>query len=120
MSVRWIISGFVLALATVTAPARDAVADCVPATGAIPSLQGEAQVQDRAAGVRRPAALNEQFCPGDVIHVGERSRAQVTIAGQPNVRLDQNTALRVPSDDDPLIVRLLRAPPTSSAGSRGG
>ena len=60
-----------------------------------------------AAGVWRPAALNEQLCPGDVIHVGERSRVEVTIAGHPNVRLDQNTALRLPGDDQPLIVRLL-------------
>jgi tetratricopeptide (TPR) repeat protein len=107
MSVRSIISGFVLALATVTASAIEAVAECVRAIGAIPSLQGEAQVQAATAGVWRPAALNEQLCPGDVIHVGERSRAQVTIVNQPNVRLDQNTALHLPSDDDPLIVRLL-------------
>ena len=61
----------------------------------------------QAAGVWRPAALNEQLCPGDVIHVGERSRAEVTVVNQPNVRLDQNTALHLPGDDQPLVVKLL-------------
>ena len=78
------------------------------AIGAIPSVQGQAQVQATAAGVWRWASLNEQLCPGDVIHVGERSRAEVTVVNQPNVRLDQNTALRVPdSGDQPLMVKLL-------------
>ena len=54
-----------------------------------------------------PAALNEQLCPGDVIHVGERSRVEVTVVNQPNVRLDQNTALSLAGDDQPLRVRLL-------------
>ncbi len=82
-----------------------AFAECLRAIGAVPSLQGEAQVQ--AAGVWRPAALNEQLCPGDIIHVGERSRAEVTVVNQPNVRLDQNTALHLPGDDQPLVVKLL-------------
>ena len=101
--VRCIVSGCVFAVAAVTASA--ALAECVRPIGAVPSLQGEAQVQ--AAGVWRPAALNEQLCPGDVIHVGERSRAEVTVVNQPNVRLDQNTALHLPGDDQPLVVKLL-------------
>src|SRR5512144_1423520 len=107
MSVRSVISGFVLAVAAVTASAIEATAECVPAIGAVPSLQGEAQVQEGAAGIWRRAALNEQLCPGDIIHVGERSRAEVTITGQLNVRLDQNTALHLPGDDQPLVVKLL-------------
>ncbi len=103
MIVRFLISSCFFAVATVAS----AVAECVRPIGALPSLQGQAMVQDRAAGIWRPAALNEQLCPGDVIHVGERSRIEVTIAGQPNVRLDQNTALRVPSEDNLSIVRLL-------------
>src|SRR5512134_4139641 len=75
--------------------------------GAVPSLQGEAQVQDRATGIWRRAALNEQLCPGDVIQVSELSRVEVTMAGQPNVRLDQKTALPLLPQDQPFIVRLL-------------
>ena len=103
MIVRSLTSGIVLAVSTVMSSA--ALAECLRAIGAVPSLQGEAQVQ--AAGVWRLAALNEQLCPGDVIHVGERSRAEVTVVNQPNVRLDQNTALHLPGDDEPLVVKLL-------------
>ena len=85
---RSIVIGCVFAVAAVTASA--AVAECVRAIGAMPSLQGEAQIQAAAAGVWRPASLNQQLCPGDVIHVGERSRAEVTVVNQPNIRLDQN------------------------------
>jgi tetratricopeptide (TPR) repeat protein len=105
MIFRLLLSGCILAITTLMSSV--ALAQCERPIGAVPSLQGEAQVQDRTAGIWRPAALNEQLCPGDVIHVGERSRVQVTITGQPNVRLDQNTALSLPGDDQPLIVRLL-------------
>ncbi len=103
MIVRCIVNGCLFAVAAVTA--SSARAECLRAIGAVPSLQGEAQVQ--AAGVWRQAALNEQLCPGDVIHVGERSRAEVTVVNQPNVRLDQNTALHLPGEDQPLVVKLL-------------
>ena len=88
------------------ANASTAVAECARAIGAVPSVQGEAQVQD-ATGIFRRAALDEPLCPGDVIHVADRSRVQVAMAGQPNVRLDQNTGLYIPGDDQPLLVRLL-------------
>ena len=103
MIVRCLTSGIVLVVSTVMSWA--AFAECLRAIGAVPSLQGEAQVQ--AAGVWRPAVLNEQLCPGDIIHVGERSRAEVTVVNQPNIRLDQNTALHLPGDDQPLVVKLL-------------
>src|SRR5512134_1466418 len=98
MIVRLLITSCLFAVAMISASA--ASAECVRPIGAVPSLQGEAQVQDRAAGIWRPAALNEQLCPGDVIHVGERSRVQVAVMGQPNIRLDQNTALHLPNGDD--------------------
>ena len=86
---------------------------------------GSSQVQAAAAGVWRRASLNEQLCPGDVIHVGDRSRAEVTVVNQPNVRREQNTALRVPdSGDQPLMVKLLYGaacffrPPSAPADRR--
>jgi ferric-dicitrate binding protein FerR (iron transport regulator) len=98
-------SSIVLAVTTLMSSA--VLAECVQAIGAVPSLQGEVQVQSASTGVWRPAALNEQLCPGEVIHVGERSRVEVTIVNQPNVRLDQNTALSLAGDDQQLQVRLL-------------
>ncbi len=103
MIARSLISGVIIVVSTVMS--SPALAECLRAIGAVPSLQGEAQVQ--AAGMWRQAALNEQLCPGDVIHVGERSRAEVTVVNQPNVRLDQNTALHLPGYDEPFIVKLL-------------
>jgi Flp pilus assembly protein TadD len=105
MIVRVLTSGIVLAVTTVISSA--VAAECVRAIGAVPSLQGEAQVQLASTGVSGPAALNEQLCPGDVIHVGERSRGGVTVVNQTNVRLDQNTALALAGDDQQLQVRLL-------------
>ena len=103
--VRVLTSGIVLAVTTLISSA--VAAECVRAIGAVPSLQGEAQVQLASTGVSGPAALNEQLCPGDVIHVGERSRGGVTVVNQTNVRLDQNTALALGGDDQQLQVRLL-------------
>ena len=105
MIVRVLTSGIVLAMTTLMSSA--VLAECVRAIGAVPSLQGEAQVQLASTGVSGPAALNEQLCPGDVIHVGERSRGGVTVVNQTNVRLDQNTALALAGDDQQLQVRLL-------------
>lgn len=105
MIVRVLTSGIVLAVTTLMSSA--VLAECVRAIGAVSSLQGEAQVQSASTGVSDPAALNEQLCPGDVIHVGDRSRGGVTVVNQPNVRLDQNTALALAGDDQPKQVRLL-------------
>ena len=63
MSVRSVISGFVLAVATVTASAIEAAAECVPAIGAVPSLQGEAQVQAARPGFWRPGGAERTALP---------------------------------------------------------
>ncbi|MGZ9202320.1 MAG: FecR domain-containing protein, partial [Caulobacteraceae bacterium] len=105
MIVRVLTSGSALAM-TLASPA--AWAECIRPIGTIPSLQGEAQVQPASTGGWVPAALNQQLCPGDVIRAGERSRVEVTIVNQPNVRLDQNTALALAGDDQVLQVRLLQ------------
>lgn len=39
----------------------------------------------------QPARLNETYCPGDRIQVGDKSRADVALVNQPVLRLDQNT-----------------------------
>ena len=77
MIVRFLASGIVVAVA---------IADRVNSTGGVrcgrsaPSRRCRAKRRCRTrpvSGVRRRS--NEQLCPGDVIHVGERSRAEVTI-----------------------------------------
>jgi tetratricopeptide (TPR) repeat protein len=57
------------------------------------SVQGSVEVR-RAGEVQwRPAALNDTYCPGDRIQVGDRSRADVTLVNQPVLRLDQGTTI---------------------------
>jgi tetratricopeptide (TPR) repeat protein len=41
----------------------------------------------------QPVKLNDTYCPGDVIRVEERGRADVALVNQPVLRLDQNTTI---------------------------
>lgn len=84
-----------------------ALAQCLRPVGSVPSLQGEAQVQLASTGAWVPATLNQPLCPGDVVRAGNRSRVEVTMVNQPNVRLDQNTALAIGGEGQVLQVKLL-------------
>ena len=52
---------------------------CFPPAGFIRSIQGQVDLK-RAGGEWRPAALDDPLCPGDLIRVGERSRALTVFA----------------------------------------
>jgi tetratricopeptide (TPR) repeat protein len=41
----------------------------------------------------QPVTLNDTYCPGDVIRVQERGRADVALVNQPVLRLDQDTTI---------------------------
>jgi tetratricopeptide (TPR) repeat protein len=57
------------------------------------SVQGSVEVKRVDATQWQPVTLNDTFCTGDRIRVGDRSRADVALANQPVLRLDQNTAI---------------------------
>ncbi|MEJ2684125.1 MAG: TonB-dependent receptor [Candidatus Sulfobium sp.] len=57
------------------------------------SVQGTVQVKRVGETQWQQVKLNETYCPGDVIQVGERSRADVALVNQPVLRLDQNTVI---------------------------
>jgi tetratricopeptide (TPR) repeat protein len=57
------------------------------------SVQGNVEVRRAGQTVSQPARLNDAYCPGDRIQVGERSRADITLVNQPVIRLDQNTTI---------------------------
>src|SRR5574338_18539 len=80
----------ILALVAASGRAR-ALETCFPPAGFIRSLQGQVDLK-RAGGEWRPAALDDPLCPGDVIRVGERSRAETIFANMVQ-RIDQNTTL---------------------------
>jgi len=86
-----------------------AAALCDPWVAKIVSLQGN--VEARRAGQTPPqqARLNEVYCAGDQISVGERSRADVALVNQPVVRLDQNTTLTLGGvKQETSIIQLIR------------
>jgi tetratricopeptide (TPR) repeat protein len=66
---------------------------CDPAVAKMVSVQGSVEVRRAGRTEWRPARLNDIYCPGDRIQVGERSRAEVALASQPLLRLDQNSTI---------------------------
>ena len=57
------------------------------------SVQGNVAVLRAGQSQPQPAQLNETYCPGDRIQVGDKSRADLVLANQPVLRLDQNTLI---------------------------
>jgi tetratricopeptide (TPR) repeat protein len=66
---------------------------CEQWVGKVVSVQGT--VESRRVGETewQPVKLNDTYCPGDVIRVEERGRADVALVNQPVLRLDQNTTI---------------------------
>jgi tetratricopeptide (TPR) repeat protein len=57
------------------------------------SVQGNVEVRRANQTQWQPARLNDTYCSGDRIQVGERSRANVALVNQPIIRLDQNSTI---------------------------
>ena len=57
------------------------------------SVQGNVEVSRAGQTQWQPARLNDTYCAGDRIQVGERSRADIALVNQPVLRLDQNTTI---------------------------
>src|SRR5438034_3950752 len=70
-----------------------AATPCDPPIAQMVSVQGNVVVRRAGQTQSQPARLNETYCPGDRIQVGEKSRADVALVNQPVLRLDQNTVI---------------------------
>jgi tetratricopeptide (TPR) repeat protein len=70
-----------------------AATTCDPPIARMVSVQGNVEVQKAGQTQWQPARLNDTYCAGDRIQVGERSRAAVALINQPVLRLDQNTTI---------------------------
>ena len=81
----------VAAVAMVTSTPARAADGCFPPAGYMRSVQGQVEIK-RGAVDWRPVALDEPLCAGDLIRVGDRSRALAAIANLTQ-RIDQNTTL---------------------------
>src|SRR5512147_2717783 len=70
-----------------------AATPCDPPIARMVSVQGDVEVRRAGQTQSQPARLNDTYCPGDRIQVGERSRSAVALINQPVLRLDQNTPI---------------------------
>lgn len=90
----WWRAGVVLALFfTIARPGITIAAACDPWVAKLVSAQGSVEVRRAGQTQWLPARLNDLYCGGDQVQVGERSRADLALINQPVVRLDQNTTI---------------------------
>src|SRR5262245_41216641 len=94
---RWAIcSGLVASTGFVTVfllSSPSFAATCEPAIAKAMAVEGKVDVRSSDSTQWRPVKLYDTFCPGDVIRVQERSRADIALTNQPMLRLDQNTTM---------------------------
>ncbi|MEJ2223235.1 MAG: FecR family protein, partial [Desulfobacterales bacterium] len=57
------------------------------------SVEGIVEVQRAGETQWQPVNLDDTLCPGDTIRVDDNSRAALSMANQPLLRLDENTTL---------------------------
>lgn len=76
------------------APAR-ADSGCEVEVGAFVSINGAVEVQRQGAGPWVKADLATRLCEADTVHVGERSRAALSLANGAVLRVDQDTTIRL-------------------------
>ena len=87
-----------------------AASSCDPWTARMVSVQGDVEVRRAGETQWQPARLSDLYCAGDRIQVGERSRADVVLANQPILRLDQNSTITLGGikEQRTALVELLR------------
>ncbi len=64
---------------------------CAQWMGKMVSVQGSVEARKVADTRWLPVNLNDTFCPGDTIRVGPRSRADLSLSNQSDLRLDENS-----------------------------
>jgi tetratricopeptide (TPR) repeat protein len=82
-----------LLLELARSPLSYAATQCDPWVAKMVSVQGTVEVRRAGQTQLMPARLNDLYCGGDQVQVGERSRADIALINQPVVRLDQNTTI---------------------------
>jgi tetratricopeptide (TPR) repeat protein len=80
-------------LTVLLSPATSRAATCEQSGAKAMAVEGKVDVRHPDETQWQPVKLHDTFCPGDVIRVQERSRADIALANQPMLRLDQNTTM---------------------------
>ena len=74
-------------------PVTSLAATCEQSVAKAMAVEGKVDVRRTDETQWQPVKLHDTFCPGDVIRVQERSRADIALSNQPMLRLDQNTTM---------------------------
>jgi len=80
-------------LMVLLSPATSFAAACEQSVAKAMAVEGKVDVRHPDETQWQPVKLHDTFCPGDVIRVQERSRADIALSNQPMLRLDQNTTM---------------------------
>ncbi len=82
-------AGIIVALSSSQAQAET----CAKWVAKTAATQGTVEVKRAGDTQWQPVTLHDTFCPGDVIRVQKRSRADIVLVNQPVLHLDQNTVI---------------------------
>src|SRR5215813_5772796 len=87
-----------------------AATTCDPWVAKVVSAQGTVEARREGQTQWLPARLNDVYCAGDRIQVGERSRADILLVNQPILRLDQNSTITLGGvrEERTSLIELLR------------
>ena len=80
-------------IAAVCFPGLAAAATCDTPAATMVSAQGTVESQRVGESGWQPAVLNDTFCAGDMVRVGENSRANLVLASEAVMRLNENSAI---------------------------
>lgn len=81
--------------------AAQAAAACDMPVARMASVQGSVEVRRGAEAPWQPAQMDQQLCPGDLVRVGERSRAALLMSNETTLRLDQQTSVTLLAPEQP-------------------
>lgn len=81
--------------------ATQAAVACEPPLARMASVQGLVEVRRSAEAAWQRAEMDQPLCAGDLVRVGERSRAALLMRNETTLRLDQQTSVTLLAPDAP-------------------
>ena len=106
-----LIHGVVLIFYVLLSSSLGMAADyCLQPIGKLVSIQGEAQVQRNGLPGWRVAAMEDTFCPGDMLRILSKGRAAVVLRNEIVLRIGPNSTINFnkPSVEKSTILELLQ------------
>ncbi len=90
-------------------PVSARVPPCDPWAAKVASVQGNVEAKRNPTANWQLVTLNEIYCPGDQIRVGDNARAAIVLNNETLVRLNQNSAITLAEikTDGPSLLELL-------------